>query len=33
MGERRAFLVKHRSRPEGAMFNFEMAKNGINVVI
>jgi DNA repair protein RadB len=33
MGERRAFLVKHRSLPEGAMFNFEMVKNGINVVM
>ena len=29
MGHRRARLVKHRSQPEGASFEFEIVKDGI----
>ena len=28
-GRRRATLVKHRSQPEGASFDFEMVQDGI----
>jgi DNA repair protein RadB len=30
-GQRRARLVKHRSRPEGALFGFEITEDGIQV--
>lgn len=31
VGHRRARLVKHRSRPEGASFDFEIAEEGIRI--
>jgi len=32
MGERRAHLAKHRSLPERASFDFEMAESGIRII-